>query len=112
MHYCYPDSDVLINKLGLIDGAALELAEIELTRVRAKTFEPDFNDISLPALRRIHRHLFQDVYDWAGELRTVDISKGNTRFANVVRIEAEADKLFRQLYRCIPLSTGAAHRLA
>ena len=97
LHYCYPDSDVLINKLGLIDGAALELAEIELTRVRAKTFEPDFNDISLPALRRIHRHLFQDVYDWAGELRTVDISKGNTRFANVVRIEAEADKLFRQL---------------
>lgn len=34
----------------------------------------------LPHLRAIHRHLFQDVYDWAGELRTVEISKGNQQF--------------------------------
>lgn len=96
-HYCYPRSDVLINKLGLTDIAALEAAEIELTRARVLTLDPHFDDISLPALRRIHRHLFQDLYDWAGELRTVDVSKGNTRFANVVRIEPEANKLFAQL---------------
>lgn len=41
--------------------------------------------------------MFQDIYDWAGELRTVDISKGGTRFAIVNRIEPEADKLFRQM---------------
>ena len=95
--YCCPGSDVLINKLGLTDAAALEAAEIELTQARIDQFEPDFDDISLPALRAIHFHLFQDLYDWAGELRTVDISKGGTRFANVSRIEAEADKLFQQL---------------
>jgi cell filamentation protein len=95
--YCYPDSDVLINKLGLTDGDALEVAEIELTQARIEQYEPDFDDISLPALRAIHFYLFQDLYDWAGELRTVDISKGSTRFANVSRLEPEADKLFRQL---------------
>jgi len=95
--YCYPNSDVLINKLGLTDGDALEAAEIELTQARIDQYEPNFDDISLPALRAIHLYLFQDLFDWAGELRTVDISKGGTRFANVSRIEPEADKLFRQL---------------
>lgn len=95
--YCYPGSDVLINKLGLIDRVALEAAEIELTQARIEHFEPDFDDISLSALRRIPRHLFQDIYNWAGELRMVDISKGSTRFANVSRIEPEAEKLFFRL---------------
>ena len=35
----------------------------------------------------IHHHLFQDVYEWAGQLRTVDISKGNSRFGNCGMIE-------------------------
>lgn len=95
--YCYPDSDVLINKLGLTDETALEAAEVELTQARIEQFEPDFDNISLSALRGIHRSLFQDVYPWAGELRTVDISKGSTRFANVSRVWPEADKLFLQL---------------
>jgi cell filamentation protein len=95
--YCYADSDVLINKLGITEEDALEAAEIELTQARINQYEPDFDNISLSALRTIHFHLFQDLYDWAGDLRTVDISKGNTRFANVSRIEPEADKLFRQL---------------
>ena len=97
--YCYPGSDVLINKLGLTDEGALEAAEIELTQARIDQYEPDFDDISLPALRAIHFHLFQDLYDWAGELRTIDISKGGTRFASASRIEPEADKLFQQLRR-------------
>ncbi|MES2069019.1 MAG: putative adenosine monophosphate-protein transferase Fic [Pseudomonadota bacterium] len=92
--YCYTNSDVLVNKLGLMDGDALEAAEIEHTQARIEQFLPDFDDISMSALRAIHFHIFQDIYDWAGELRTVDISKGSTRFANVSRIEPEADKLF------------------
>lgn len=95
--YCYSGSDVLINKLGLTDEVALEAAEVKLTLARIEQFKPDFNNISLFALRGIHHFLFQDVYEWAGELRTVDISKGSTRFANVSRVEPEADKLFRQL---------------
>ena len=95
--YCYPNSDVLINKLGLTDEVALEYAEIELTQARIEQFDPDFDNISLAALLGIHRYLFQDLYDWAGELREVDIRKGATRFANMTRIEPEAHKLFQQL---------------
>ena len=95
--YCYPGSDLLINKLGLTDEAGLEAAEVELTQARIEQFKPDFDDISLSALCGIHRFLFQDIYEWAGELRTVDISKGSTRFANVSRVEPDADKLFRAL---------------
>lgn len=40
---------------------------------------------------------FQDLYDWAGQLRTVDISKGSTRFCNVQRIEPEASKLLAKM---------------
>lgn len=58
--YCYPGSHVLINKLGLTDEAALEVAEIKLTQTRIDQYEPDFDNISLPALRAIHRHLFQE----------------------------------------------------
>lgn len=52
--YCYPDSDVLINKLGLTEGNALEAAEVELSLARIGQFEPDFDNISLSALRAIH----------------------------------------------------------
>ena len=95
--YCYPNSDVLINKLGITEEESLDLAEIELSQARIDQYEPNFDDISLPALRAIHFHLFQDLYSWAGALRTVDISKGSTRFANISRIVPEAENLFRQL---------------
>lgn len=48
-------------------------------------------------MQSIHRRLFQDLYPWAGELRTVDISKGDTHFCTVNRIEPESQKLFNRL---------------
>jgi len=102
--YCYPGSDVLINLLGITDGKLLDEAEVSFTTFRLGQYDyPSFSDFSLDTLKNIHFYLFQDVYVWAGELRTVDISKGNTRFANCARIEPEAKKLFRQLAqeRCL-----------
>lgn len=94
---CYPNSTVLLNHLGIRDAA--ELAEVEkaLTESRAALFEPDFSAFNLATLQAIHRHLFQDIYPWAGELRTVDISKGNTRFCTAAYIEKETNKLLRKL---------------
>jgi len=68
-------------------------AERELTAIAAD--EIDFNPppYSLDYLQSLHRYLFQDIYDWAGEIRTVDISKDDTRFCTVTRIEAEAEKI-------------------
>ncbi|HGN6566091.1 TPA: Fic/DOC family protein, partial [Neisseria gonorrhoeae] len=54
-------------------------------------------NFDLAHLQTIHRELFGNVYDWAGKIRRVDISKGNTRFANFAFIENESRKLLEKL---------------
>lgn len=95
--YCYPGTDVLKNRLNLTDASELEQVEAEITALRAETLEPQFERFDAARFRQIHRHLFQDIYEWAGEYRTVDISKGQTRFCTASRIEQELDRLFLQL---------------
>lgn len=95
--YCYPQSGILKNKLNLHDEQILEEAEREFSSQAAVNIEYQEPPYHLDYLRQIHRILFEDVYEWAGELRQVDISKGNTRFANFARIDVEATKLFRKL---------------
>lgn len=46
---------------------------------------------------KIHRYLFQDIYEWAGRIRTVDISRGESRFCNVRHIETYAVTVFSSL---------------
>lgn len=76
--YLDPSSGLLRNRLGLTNRADLDRAEAEL--VEARMTDPRLQRIAptgdLSQLQTIHRALFQDVYDWAGELRTVDIRKG------------------------------------
>ncbi len=78
--YCYPpDYTVLRNRLDIRDAPALEVAEREL--VAQRLLEPvPAGDFELDHLKAIHRHLFQDVYAWAGEVRTVEIAKDGSRF--------------------------------
>ena len=70
-NYCYPDSSVLINKLGITDQFLLDMAELEFTQFRVEQYEPDFEDFSWTSLLRIHFLLFQDIYCWAGEMTSV-----------------------------------------
>lgn len=99
--YCYPNTHVLKNKLNIHDSDRLHDAERKLTSVRlheladTDTAQPAFDARHLKA---IHRHIFQDIYGWAGEFRTVDIAKGNM-FCRVIFIEDQLDYVFRQLRR-------------
>ncbi|MND63256.1 putative adenosine monophosphate-protein transferase fic [compost metagenome] len=95
--YCYPGTMVLRNRLGLLDDKALNEAELSLSAIAASEIEFSPPPYDLPALQRIHRQLFGDLYDWAGELRSVDIAKGGTQFCHVTRVEAEANKIFLSL---------------
>jgi len=95
--YCYPGTDVLRNRLNLTDACELEQVEAEITALRAQALEPQFERFDAARFRQIHRHLFQDIYDWAGAYRTVDISKGQTRFCTAARIEQELERLFLEL---------------
>ena len=99
-NYCYRNSDVLINLLDIRDADALDEAEAEFTAERYRTYEPSqlpLCDFSFDHLKHLHYHLFQDLYEWAGQTRDVDISKGATRFCSWTRIEPEANKLFRAI---------------
>ena len=95
--YTYLGTDVLINKFDIKDPAVLAEAEKEFTELAAleiKFREPpyDFN-----TLCELHRALFSDLFGWAGEIRSIDISKGATRFCTCAFIEREANKLFDNL---------------
>lgn len=77
--YVYPGTFVLRNKLSVTDPVFLEKQERALVVLRSRRGIPR-GDFDLAHLRAIHRHLFPDIYDWAGELRTVEISKGDQQF--------------------------------
>lgn len=78
--YCYPpDHTVLRNKLDIRDADELDYIEREFVSHRMRAGVPT-GRFDLAHLKAIHRHLFRDIYAWAGELRTVEISKGGSRF--------------------------------
>ena len=97
--YCYPGTDVLRNKAEITNAQDLDTYEGELSTLRSIEIleNPIVGQFDLAHLQRIHIALFQDVYDWAGKIRTVDISRGNSRFANVRFIESAANDIFTKL---------------
>ncbi|GKW48568.1 putative adenosine monophosphate-protein transferase Fic [Halomonas sp. NCCP-2165] len=95
--YCYPGTQVLRNRLGIEDAAQLVEAEKHLSLGAAQAIEFEPPPYDLPYLCRLHRQLFGDLYEWAGELRTIDIAKQDTRFCTASRIAPEANKLFASL---------------
>ncbi|PTE19652.1 cell filamentation protein Fic [Cereibacter changlensis JA139] len=98
----YPGTGVLINKLNIADQAELDAAEAAI--VLLATFELSQRPLPEPPsgpgfqyFLSIHRALFQDVYAWAGQIRDLDIAKGQTRFANFRYIASEGNRLTEAL---------------
>ena len=94
--YVYPGTSVLRNRLGIRDAAELDRVERQLVRERILEVAPA-GDFDLRHLKAIHRHLFQDVYEWAGQLRTVEISKGGSQFQFRQYIETGMANIHRRL---------------
>jgi cell filamentation protein len=97
--YCYDDSSVLKNKLGLQDQDKLDTFEADITALRIIELDnnPVLGQFDLEHLQKIHFHVFQDLYDWAGKIRTVDIWKDESHFANIRMIDSAANKVFTDL---------------
>lgn len=97
--YVYPGTEVLQNKADAHTQSELDAFEADMTALRMlELFEnPIQGMFDCTHLCAIHRHLFQDVYEWAGELRTVDISRGGGRFANVGQIQSYLDRRLQSL---------------
>lgn len=84
---------VLENKLGITDSAELAREEERISKTKAlELFESGLLDTfevgTFKGLCSIHKYLFEDIYDFAGNLRTVNIAKGNFRFAPVMYLKA------------------------
>lgn len=94
--YTYANSTVLVNKLDLRSQAELDAFEAEITSARAEEALPA-GALDFTHYKAVHHHLFQDVYAWAGEVRTVRISKGGNPFCFPENIESQATNLFRDL---------------
>jgi cell filamentation protein len=101
--YLDPDTGLLRNRLGAITQEALDSAEADygLARTVELVERPVKSTGDLRQLQAIHRRLFQDVYEWAGELRTVDIRKGSDPaaefFMPVSRLQSGAGFAFQEL---------------
>lgn len=83
----------LENKLGITDSAQLAREEERISKKKAaELFENGILDTlkagSFDALKSIHKYLFEDIYDFAGKVRTINIAKGNFRFAPVMYLDA------------------------
>lgn len=96
-----PGSGVLRNRLGISDQAELDRVEATFAAVRSYELAITLvrGKFDLAHLQQIHRRLLGDVYEWAGKLRTVDISKGTTRFASHEQIASYALRITRPLAR-------------
>jgi len=97
--YTYPGTDVLRNILDIRDPR--QLAAFEANASAARLIELDETPLKglfdAAHLKGIHRHIFQDVYHWAGEFRTVNISKGGHLFGVAAFVEPALREVLRGL---------------
>ena len=96
--YCYPGTYVLKNKLNILDQNELKIAEREITSLRtAQALTTRIEGcFDFKHLAQIHHFLFGDIYEWAGTIRTVNISKGN-QFCLCQFIQEQMDEIFIKL---------------
>lgn len=103
--YLIPNSTVLKNLLGITNEKELDLAEAELSRANMMLlYENGFSDFSSGGFCFIHKFLFGDVYEWAGQYRKINIKKReellagqSVWYSNVTEIGADLDKAFAEI---------------
>lgn len=88
----------LENKLGITDSAELAREEERISKKRAvELFETGILDTyeagTFDTLSQIHNYLFEEIYDFAGQIRTVNLAKGNFRFAPVMYLQAALENI-------------------
>lgn len=97
--YVYPGTAVLRNRAGLRDAVVLSNREAMATTVRIAQLSAQrlVGEYDLPHLQAFHHFIFQDIYPWAGELRSTPLAKPGSMFAPPAHIESYASEVFRRL---------------
>lgn len=96
---CYPCTSVLINKFDLRSQQELDRVEAVLVTAKAAQWEesPLCSTFDFEHYKAIHRHLFCDLYEWAGVPRSINISKKGTQFCPADEIPRVSSAIFRRL---------------
>ena len=96
---CYEGTTCLVNKLGIRDEKRLAEIEAQVTFAKAVMLEetPIDDDFGFEHFKKIHEFLLCDLYEWAGQVRTVNISKKRTKFLDAASIESIGAKCFAKV---------------
>lgn len=96
---CYPGTTVLINKLGIKNQAHLDESETLIVGVKSLQYElsPFPDKLDFNHYKRLHGFLFDELYDFAGQLRTINMSKQHTHFCPAHDIADLAERIFSRL---------------
>ena len=96
---CYEGTTCLINKLDIRDEYKLSEVEAQITFAKASMLddEPIEGDFDFEHFKKIHEFLFCDLYDWAGQVRTVNLSKKRTKFTDFHSIKSVANACFNKI---------------
>lgn len=96
---CYEGTSCLINKMNIHDESELAATEAALTFANISMLEqePLEGNFDFVHYKAIHKFLFDDLYDWAGEIRTVNLSKKGTQFVPADEIERVGNAIFARL---------------
>ncbi len=99
---CYEGTLCLINKFGIKDENQLAEVEANITLLKITTLErqPIKGNFDFEHYKTIHKFLIEDIYDWAGHIRTIDISKKGTDFICADKINNIAQECFARLKKC------------
>lgn len=112
----YSQDGVLKNKFGEKDPRKLEILEKRSTirgwiKLQNELIATPNLKLDASLIKKIHKNLFDDVYDWAGEYRTVNIVKGKTMFANALYVPAALEDLVTKLNRDITSKSITANNI-
>ena len=96
---CYENSSVLINKFGIRDEQVLNALEQSITSalIAKASLEIPFENVDFNFYKNLHKYVFDDIYEWAGKIRKVNMSKQGTYFCDAEKIEENGVRIFEGL---------------
>ena len=96
---CYENSTVLINKFDIRDEAQLDAVERSITSglIAKAMIEMPFENVDFKFYKNLHNYVFSDIYEWAGSVRSIDMSKKGTNFCPATKINERAERIFLNL---------------
>ena len=98
---CYENTTVLKNKFGIKDGKKLNTIEQNITSALiAKAFlEIPFQNVDFEFYKSLHKYVFSDIYEWAGKIRDVNMSKSGTNFCRIAKIQEQGENIFKYIIK-------------